>query len=131
MAPKNGLLQQNLRTQTAIKQWDQIFDLHYDNDDPRTWDYQWTYATWVKSGLAASSRQNLVTNLGFGKDSKHIGNAEALDLPIDPKHTETIMHPLESAVHEEFNLIMERHIYGNPPNKLRRGLSKLRKLAYK
>ena len=128
---KNGLLQRNLRTQTAIKQWDQIFDLHYDNDDPWTWDYHWTYATWVKSGLAASPRQNLVTNLGFGKDATHTGNAEAPDLPIDPKHTETIIHPLESAVHEEFNLLMERHIYGKPPNKLRRGLSKLWKLVYK
>ena len=131
MAPKNGLLQRNLRTQTAIKQWDQIFDLHYDNDDPWTWDCHWAYATWGKSALAASPRQNLVTNLGFGKDSTHTGNAEAPDLPIDPKHTETIIHPLESAVHEEFNLLMERHIYGKPPNKLRRGLSKLWKLVYK
>jgi len=72
-----------------------------------------------------------VTNLGSGKGATHTGNIEASDLPIDPKHTETIIHPLESAVHKEFNLLMEWHIYDKPPNKLRRGLSKLWKLVYK
>ena len=35
------------------------------------WDSHWTYATWGKSGLTTYPRQNLVTNLRFGKDVTH------------------------------------------------------------
>jgi len=36
-----------------------------------TWDYQWTYAMWQQNRLAILPNQNLVTNIGFGKDATH------------------------------------------------------------
>ncbi len=123
-----GLLQSKLQTDDARRHWEQTFDLHHDNDDPWTWDYHWTYATWTQGGLAASPRQNLVTNIGFGEGATHTGTATAPDLPIDDIHTEEISHPLEPRLDTHLNQLLEQRLHRKPPNKFQRGLSKLRRL---
>jgi hypothetical protein len=36
-----------------------------------TWDYQWSFARAVQSGLSVVPAVNLVTNIGFGPDATH------------------------------------------------------------
>ncbi len=36
-----------------------------------TWDYQWHYAIASNSGFSVVPRENLITNIGFGKDATH------------------------------------------------------------
>lgn len=36
-----------------------------------TWDIQWTYARWMNNGLTIIPNINLVSNIGFGKESTH------------------------------------------------------------
>tara|TARA_A100001015_G_C15044862_1_gene742863 strand:- start:7462 stop:8436 length:975 start_codon:yes stop_codon:yes gene_type:complete len=36
-----------------------------------TWDFQWTYARFINSGLSIVPKINLVKNLGFGKEATH------------------------------------------------------------
>jgi len=127
---KEGLLERKLHTTTARQNWTETFDLHHDNEDPWTWDYHWTYATWVQNGLAAAPRQNLVTNIGFGEGATHTGTTTAPDLPIDPSHDETIVHPQGPDIHEPLNRWLEEHLHKKQPNKFQRGLSKLRKILH-
>lgn len=49
----------------------QMFDLHCNNDDPWTWDYQWVYACWKNNGLSIMPATNLVQNIGFGPQATH------------------------------------------------------------
>lgn len=35
------------------------------------WDYQWTFACWINSGLSILPRQRLISNIGFGAEATH------------------------------------------------------------
>jgi hypothetical protein len=47
-----------------------------------TWDFQWSFARAIQSGLSVVPAQNLVSNIGFGADATHTkragGTLEAL-----------------------------------------------------
>ncbi len=67
------------------------------------WDYQWDFARYVNSGLAIVPKNNLVKNLGFGKDATHTHNgnskialldADTIDFPL--KHPPFVMRDFES-----------------------------------
>jgi hypothetical protein len=50
------------------KYWLDIFEKTY-NGQIKTWDYQWLYASWINHALSIYPNLNLVSNLGFGKQS--------------------------------------------------------------
>jgi hypothetical protein len=50
--------------------WEKIFDLMYQRKID-TWDYPWTASIWYHGGLTVIPNVNLVSNIGFGKDSTH------------------------------------------------------------
>ena len=52
----------------------EMFDLHCNNNDPWTWDYQWTFNCWYNDGLAVTPKYNLVSNIGIGPDATHTTN---------------------------------------------------------
>ena len=73
-----------------------MFDIHCNNYDPWTWDYQWFYACWRNNGLSAISAVNLVSNIGIGPDATH---TKSLDqIPMFPSKINKIQFPL---VHPE------------------------------
>jgi len=39
-----------------------------------TWDYQWTFAKLINSGLSVTPNINLISNIGFGEDCTHLSN---------------------------------------------------------
>jgi len=45
-----------------------MFDLHCENKDPWTWDYQWVYSCLKSGGLSVMPSKNLVSNIGIGPD---------------------------------------------------------------
>ena len=47
-----------------------IFDRTY-SGEIGTWDYQWSYAKHMSSGLTAVPSRNLILNIGFGPDATH------------------------------------------------------------
>lgn len=65
-----------------------------------TWDFPWTYACWKSGGLTVLPDQNLVTNIGFGKDATHTTDAESrlARLPTSPMMD--IVHPQQIIRHE-------------------------------
>ena len=54
-----------------LRYWNKIFDKLYYKKKPDTWDYQWQYLCFIKSGLSCMPFVNLVQNIGFGKDATH------------------------------------------------------------
>lgn len=50
--------------------WEMIFNRVHANEI-NTWDYYWVGSVWKQGGLTATPNQNLVSNIGFGKDSTH------------------------------------------------------------
>lgn len=72
----------------AVGYWQRIFDSTAAGDID-TWDYQWTLACWVQSGLTILPSKNLVENIGFGRDATHtkkappvIATAAEMDFPL-------------------------------------------------
>jgi hypothetical protein len=61
----------------AVKYWQQIFDDTYSGKITTVWDFQWTFAVWMQSGLNILPNQNLVSNIGFGVDGTHTLSADS------------------------------------------------------
>ena len=76
----------------------EMFDLHCNNNDPWTWDYQWTFNCWYNDGLAVTPKYNLVSNIGIGPDATHTTNKNLI--PAFPKIIEEMTFPL---IHPEVN----------------------------
>jgi len=56
----------------AARFWRKIFDRAYAAaGDADYWDYQWVLAIFAQDGLVISPVNNLVSNIGFGKDATH------------------------------------------------------------
>ena len=63
---KIAFLKQWCTTNQQFKDMRSMFDLHCENKDPWTWDYQWVYTCWSNNGLSVIPSKNLVQNLGMG-----------------------------------------------------------------
>lgn len=58
-------------TNQQLKDTHAMFELHCENTDPWTWDYQWVYTCWLNHGLSILPSKNLVQNLGMGPQGTH------------------------------------------------------------
>jgi len=80
-----------LQDSLATTYWRDIFDqVHAGKID--TWDYQWTLACWIQSGLTVLPAVNLVQNIGFGKDATHTTD-ESHDGPPAGNLSFPLSHP--------------------------------------
>jgi len=73
------------------KYWTDIFDGVYQGESD-SWAYPFTFACWREHGLNALPSVNLVSNIGFGKNSTHTRNSEN---EVAHMPTEPISFPLE------------------------------------
>ena len=75
-----------LEDSNAVKYWLDKFQMIYDGRERQadTWDYQWTFACWLQSGLTILPNVNLVSNIGFSPDATHTLNkwSRAANLPV-------------------------------------------------
>lgn len=60
-----------------------------------TWDYQWTYATWLQNGLCVIPNVNLIKNLGFRNDATHTKTYNEKLSNMDAEEISEIIHPSE------------------------------------
>ena len=71
---KSNLLSNLFENNKEIKYWKRTFDNLYYQSTPDTWDYQWTYACMINSGLTVIPNQNLIENIGFDYEATHTQN---------------------------------------------------------
>lgn len=81
----SGLLKDILEDDRAVKYWEQLFELTYDQKID-TWDYQWTFASWIQSGLSILPNSNLVSNIGFGPEALNTTESRSpyANMPVEP-----------------------------------------------
>ncbi|WP_373540795.1 glycosyltransferase family 2 protein [Chamaesiphon sp.] len=83
-----------LTEDAQVKTWEQTFQSVYEHKIDTAWDYQWTFACWINSGLAILPNTNLVTNIGFGADATHTtgGVNKLANMPVKGL-TQPLQHP--------------------------------------
>jgi len=74
--------------------WTKIFDQLFENNEPNTWDYQWTYTCWKNSGLTILPNVNLVSNIGFGAESTHTNDLKSPLANMPTQQISEIIHPI-------------------------------------
>ena len=76
-----------LEDSDAVKYWLDKFQMIYEGRERRadTWDYQWTFACWLQSGLTILPNVNLISNIGFNTDATHTLNkwSRVANLPVE------------------------------------------------
>lgn len=57
------------------------------------WDYQWMYAIWCQNGLCINPNENLVSNIGYGKDGTYCTDITLAASNIKSNSIVMITHP--------------------------------------
>ena len=76
----------------SISYFKKIFD-SLDKKKIDTWDFQWMFTLWKNNALAITPKYNLVSNIGFGKNSSNTYYINDLRANIDTKEIYIINHP--------------------------------------
>ena len=97
-------------TKQQLKDTHAMFDLHCENKDPWTWDYQWVYTCWSNNGLSVIPSKNLVQNIGMGPLSTH--TKYDTQQPPHPACMEELSFPLTNKCRIR-DLNFERKYYKN------------------
>ncbi|MBR8826970.1 MAG: glycosyltransferase family 2 protein [Gomphosphaeria aponina SAG 52.96 = DSM 107014] len=116
-----------LEDSKAIKYWSNILQKTYAGEID-TWDFQWTFACWVQSGLTILPDVNLVSNIGFGPEATHTkdsGNHSA-NLPVQAMGF-PLQHPPLVIRQTEADAFTQRNHFDNH-NIMRRIVRKTKKL---
>jgi hypothetical protein len=74
-----------------------------------TWDFQWQYTVLVNNGLAIAPQSNLISNIGYGKDSTHI---KEFDVNRNDLATQKLRFPLKRPICMLPNRLLDLH-YAN------------------
>jgi hypothetical protein len=73
------------------QQWRALYDAIHDGRMRNAWDYQLMLACWMDGLRSIAPRASLVSNIGFGQDATHTGNA---DSPLARIQASGIQFPL-------------------------------------
>jgi hypothetical protein len=107
------------RNKNVVLSWRKIFDNTYQGKI-NTWDYQWTFACLVQSGL--SILPNLISNIGFGLNSTHaMGQSKFSNMQFEPVNF-PLAHPLFILHDDLADIFTEKIITNNTPQKLDSGI---------
>ena len=91
----NNWLMDILNSKIVMTYWENIFQDVFDNLID-TWDYQWTFACWIQSGLTILPNVNLVSNIGFNNEATHTKKSKNR---LANMYTESLTFPL---IHPKF-----------------------------
>jgi hypothetical protein len=124
-----NLLQYVLKEPKAVKIWTNVFQSMYEKKID-TWDYQWTFASFIDSRLTIISDVNLSSNIGYGSEgSTHTQEATSPygNLPVEPmifplKHPPYVIRNVPA---DEFT---QNTLFDYDPNLFKRIKRKLRKM---
>ncbi|OOC47844.1 hemolytic protein HlpA-like protein [Thioalkalivibrio versutus] len=86
--------------------WGRIFDgVRAGKFD--SWAYPWTASLWYRGGLTATPNVNLVSNIGFGKESTHTGSRSSPVAELPTSEIGTLSHPSEVGQ----DLVADQHVF--------------------
>jgi hypothetical protein len=92
-------LSEILTSPKAVAYWSRIFDQMKNGMD--AWDYALTFACWLHRGLSIRSKVNLISNVGFGKDSTHTHQVDLGDIYAKSSNIKLpLIHPTKVCIDE-------------------------------
>ncbi len=92
----SGLLNHILADNQAVAYWTTLFQQTYERKI-QTWDYQWTLACWLQSGLTILPDRNLISNIGHNLGATH--TEHQANTCYDTMPTEAMQFPLVHPPH--------------------------------
>lgn len=99
------------------KFWKYIFDRLYASKI-NTWDYQLAYASWKTGSLHIVPSINLVSNVGYGRESTNIKHKnKTLYVPARPIHF-PLIHPKQIIANKEADRLVDNLVYVHPIGKV-------------
>jgi hypothetical protein len=110
---RNGWLGSVLDSWISVKYWTMILDLVYKNKI-NSWAYRWTYSCWLQEGLSIIPAENLVVNIGFGKNATNTKNRSARVISRLAKIKLPLKHPRFLLRDSEADNITEKNHYITP-----------------
>ena len=110
-------LTKRLQKKYAVAYWEAIFN-NVAFDDPKIWDYQWTYSVWKEGGIAIAPAANLISNIGFGTGATHTLDPE--NNLAHKKVSELVIkkHPEMFVINRIADTWIRDHIYSIPPKNI-------------
>lgn len=93
-------------TKSFRKGMKKMFEIHCNNYDPWTWDYQWIYTCWKNNGVAVLPSRNLVSNIGIGPSATHTISKSPVSLY--PNFLQSMNFPLTHPKTTDRNLSIEK-----------------------
>lgn len=95
------------------KFWFQTFEEMSKDDNTGIWDFQYTYMILLNKGFCITPAKNLISNIGFGKDSTHFENGSA-GLEIPSYEIDEIIHPKKLEFDWKLIKYVDRKVRGIP-----------------
>jgi len=98
----------------AVKVWEKIFQSSYDGCY-QTWDYQWTFASFVQSGLTIIPNVNLVSNIGFSHDGTNTIDSHnpRANVPVQAMEF-PLQHPQIVIRDRRGDAFTQKHVFNTP-----------------
>jgi hypothetical protein len=101
-----------------------------------TWDYQWIFSSWVRSGMAIHPSVNLVSNIGFGPDATHTVGDSYLSRRETSEMRFPLVHPTDASPDRAADGRLAREVHhwvseGGAPSLMRRTRASLAKFLPK
>lgn len=119
------------RIKQQQKYWMKIFQITY-NGKIDSWDYIWTYTCFINNGLCIMPNVNLVSNIGFNRDSLHTKDENSIFSKMKTEEITEIIHPEFILADQEADLFTSKLCFGNInisnriKNKIVRTISKIK-----
>lgn len=93
--------------------WTSIFQKVYEGKID-SWSYIWTYSNLIKGGLSINPSQNLVSNIGFGREATHTKVKSRVAEMDTHKLKFPLKHPSKIKRNKKADTITERTIFVTP-----------------
>ncbi len=112
----------------AAKVWHQTLQMTYDKL-LECWDFQWTFANFIQSGLSVIPNVNLISNIGYTQEATHTKEEESPynQIPVEAMNF-PLKHPPFIVRNVQADRFTEYTLYDYQPNLLKRVNQKLKKV---
>jgi hypothetical protein len=123
-----NLLMDILGDAHVAKVWQQTLQMTYDKQ-LECWDFQWTFANLIQSGLAVIPNVNLISNIGYTSEATHTREETCRysEMPLEAMNF-PLKHPPFVIRHAQADHFIEYTLYDYQPNLLKRVNQRIKKI---
>ena len=109
-----AVLKNTFKSGKVSNRWMEILQQVKDkNPYFNTWDFQWSYTLFERSGLAVTPNVNMISNIGFGSGTHTLKkDSEFAEIPAE-SIAKALIHPMQKIPDEAADKVVFKRMYGN------------------